>query len=85
MCVLCVWCVLAKKCITQQPTGVLGRNTYGRVAVDIENPDEFRISDAREQGIKHKCQQIRKKHNLNTMATTTPRYTVVNFDALVKL
>ena len=38
--------------------------------------DEFRISDAREQGKNTNVSKIGKKHNLNTAATTTLRYTV---------
>ena len=49
--VLCVW---AKKCITQQPTGVLGRKTYGHVAVDEENPGQLSLeSPARENKAKN--------------------------------
>ena len=54
MCVMCVLCVWAKKCITQQPTGVLGRKTYGRVAVDEENPCQMSLeSPTRESKVKN--------------------------------
>ncbi len=34
---MCVMCVVQQTGITWQPTGVLGRKTYGRVGVNEEN------------------------------------------------
>jgi len=79
VCDVCVVC-LGEKVHNSQPTGVLGRKTYGRVAVDEENPCHMSLeSPTRENKAKTQMSAKSKKHNLNTAATTTPRYTVVIF------
>jgi hypothetical protein len=54
-----VWCVLGKKCITQQPTGVLGRKTYGPVAVEKKNPGQMSL-DLQDERTRQKTQMSAK-------------------------
>jgi hypothetical protein len=51
-------------CITQQPTGVLGRKRYGRRAVDKENPGQMSLeSPTRENKAKNtNVRTIRKTY-----------------------